>query len=95
MKSLVGALSASAVLVLFSAAPPAPDPPARKTQDPNERICEKISIIGSRLAVKRVCLTRAEWAEKRKLDRDAVEQAQRSPCVIGSYSAGDAQCGSQ
>jgi hypothetical protein len=55
----------------------------RIAKDPNERICEDITVIGSRLAVKRVCATRAEWAEKRKLDREAIDNAQRhaaDPC---------------
>ncbi len=54
-----------------------------RPKDPNEKICEKQSVVGSRLAVRRVCATRAEWAEKRRLDREAVDQAQRGangPC---------------
>ena len=51
--------------------------------NPNEKICESIPEIGSRLSKKRVCATRAEWDEKRRLDREAVEQAQKligGPC---------------
>jgi hypothetical protein len=59
-----------------------PTPSKRSGYDPNERICENIILTGSRLAMKRFCATRAEWAERRQLDRDAVEAAQRSPCVI-------------
>jgi hypothetical protein len=55
------------------AAPPAP------AKDPNERICEKETIIGSRLATRRVCATRAEWEEKRRLDREAMDRIQMSP----------------
>jgi hypothetical protein len=57
---------------------PAPKP---KKGDPNEVVCEKIETIGSRVATKKVCATRAEWAEKRRLDRDAVDQAQRAAHV--------------
>ena len=49
--------------------------------DPNERICETITMIGSRLARKRFCGTRAEWAERRREDRQAIEKAQVGPCV--------------
>lgn len=49
--------------------------------DPNERICENITLVGSRLAVKRFCGTRAEWAERRRQDREVIDAAQRSPCV--------------
>ena len=38
--------------------------------NPDEKVCEDITIVGSRLAVKRVCATRAQWAEKRRRDRD-------------------------
>lgn len=57
--------------------------PAASAANPNEKICESIPEIGSRLAKKRVCATRAEWDERRRLDREAVEQAQRligGPC---------------
>jgi len=56
--------------------------PNHNVGDPNERICENLTIIGSRLAVKRVCATRAEWADRKRQDREVIEQAQRSPCVL-------------
>jgi hypothetical protein len=50
-----------------------------KTQplDPNAKVCETIASAGTRLG-KKVCATRAEWAERKRQDREAVEQAQRS-----------------
>jgi len=53
---------------------------SKATKDPNEKICENLTQVGSRLAVRRVCATRAEWAESRRLDREAIDQAQRSAC---------------
>ena len=56
---------------------------AASSTNPNEKICESIPVIGSRLAKKRICATRAEWDERRRLDREAVEQAQKligGPC---------------
>lgn len=50
--------------------------------DPNKLICEKLELIGSRLAVKKVCLTRSQWEDSRRQDREAVERAQASPCVL-------------
>lgn len=63
---------------------PAKSVPATNTNvgDPNEKICENITPIGSRLATKRFCGTRAEWEDRRRQDREAVEAAQRSPCVL-------------
>ena len=48
----------------------------------NERVCEVIVPTGSRLGGKRFCATRAEWEDKRRQDRDAIEKAQLSPCVL-------------
>jgi len=57
--------------------------PADSATNPNEKICESIVPLGSRLAKKRVCATRAEWDERRRLDREVVDQAQKligGPC---------------
>jgi len=55
---------------------------AKKARDPNEVVCEKQEVLGSRLGGKKVCKTRAEWAEQRRLDRLDVErvQTQRGSC---------------
>jgi len=75
------------LVVVFALAATAPAEtvaaPAANVTDPNEKICENMTQIGSRLAKKRVCATRAEWEERRRLDRQAVEQAQKQiggPC---------------
>jgi hypothetical protein len=72
-------------LILAAAAPEnsAPPVPATNTNigDPNEKICENITPIGSRLATKRFCGTRAEWADRKLQDKQALEKAQMSPCV--------------
>ena len=60
---------------------------AKPAKDPNEKICEKQTIVGSRLATRRVCATRAEWAETRRLDKEAVDQGQRSACMISHTGA--------
>ena len=57
--------------------------------DPNEKVCEKIKPVGSRVATRRVCATRAEWEEYRKLDRDAVEKAQRLGCLRQGQCGGN------
>lgn len=41
-----------------------------------ETVCQKIEVLGSRLSTKTVCLTRAEWAQRKKDDREAVEREQ-------------------
>jgi len=55
-----------------------------KTLDPNEVVCEKQQEIGSRIASKRVCKTRAQWAEQRRVDRLEIDRVQtRRNCGSG------------
>lgn len=53
-------------------------PQTHAPRDPNEKVCETVTEVGSRLATQKVCATRAEWAEKRKQDRETIDQVQRS-----------------
>lgn len=62
----------------------AADPAASKQGARNDRVCEDITLTGSRLATKRFCGTRAEWEDRKRQDREAVEAAQRGPCVLQS-----------
>jgi hypothetical protein len=48
--------------------------------NPNEIICEKVEQIGTRLGAKRTCMTRAEWKEQRRQNREVVEKAQQTRC---------------
>ena len=73
------------VALAMSGTPPAPAvaSPAASATNSDEKICESIVPLGSRLAKKRVCATRAEWDERRRLDREAIDQAQKligGPC---------------
>ena len=47
--------------------------------DSNEKICQSVPEIGSRLAKKRICATRAEWADRRAQDRADAEHMVRAP----------------
>ena len=53
----------------------------RPAPDPNERVCQDITQLGSRLSKKRICATRQEWEDKRRQDREATEKAQTQVCV--------------
>lgn len=85
-----------ALALTIAATPPALAQTQAKTgYDPNEKVCESVPVIGSRLARKRVCATRAEWAEKKRLDREAVEQAQKQiggPCQVAGNKQGAPSC---
>ena len=49
---------------------------------------KNIKPVGSRLATKRVCATRAQWAEQRKQDREETEKAQRLGCLTQDACGG-------
>ena len=69
-------LALVSAVAMGSAMPAQAETQAPKKADPNEVVCEKIEVLGSRLAVKRVCMTRSEWAERRRLDRQDIDKAQ-------------------
>ena len=74
---LVGAVAALSSGPLLAQSTQAPDDaPAKKALDLNEVVCEKQLIPGSRLATKRVCMTRAQWADLKSQDREEVEKVQ-------------------
>lgn len=74
---LLGSVALAATAV---AASPASSPP--KGKDPNEKVCETQQVLGSRLAVRRVCATRAEWEERRQRERDIIDRTQVQRCAI-------------
>lgn len=75
--------AALALLLSWSAAAtaqqqpaPATAAPGAKVLNPNEMVCEKQEVVGSRLATKRVCMTRSQWADVRGQDRQEIEHVQ-------------------
>jgi hypothetical protein len=49
---------------------------AKKVPDPNEIVCEKQQDTSSRLISHKVCMTRSQWSEQRRLDRQEIDKAQ-------------------
>ena len=76
--SVCGAALAIAMLLTSPAAanPPAAAPAGAKADPANEVVCERQEVIGSRLATKRECHTRAQWADQRLQERQNIERAQ-------------------
>ena len=56
--------------------PPAASQQSTSDTRANEIVCQKQEVTGSRLGVKRICKTRAEWAEAQLQDRQEVERVQ-------------------
>lgn len=84
-----------AAAAMFQAQPTAPHMPSKAGEDSSEIVCEKVTVLGSRVATKRVCGTRAEWAERRKMDRETIEKAQmgaNGPCQTINTHAGAPSC---
>ena len=50
--------------------------PAKAVDPMNQVVCQKESVVGSRLATRRVCMTRHEWLERQSTDRQDTEKAQ-------------------
>ena len=78
-----GLIAAFGTGLLVSAAN-AQQPPSSKrpAADPNEKVCEDIIPVGSRLATKRICATRQQWEDQKRLDRETTEKAQTQLCVV-------------
>jgi hypothetical protein len=70
-------LLATAVMIPAAATSAADETRTKVNSDQNEKICENVTQIGSRLSKKRVCATRAEWAERRLQDRKDAEYIQK------------------
>lgn len=90
---LMGVLLAAATLPASAAA----EGDAVQVASLNEKVCETVTVTGSRLGKKRVCATRAEWQERKRLDRESVDQAQRQivgPCQTtpGARNGGPTSC---
>lgn len=49
---------------------------AKNSVDPTEVVCEKVEQIGTRLVSNRVCMTRAQWAEQKRLNREEINRVQ-------------------
>ena len=79
----------SALLVSGAAAlaqTPAEAPATTKVgpnQDPDQIVCQTQNEIGSRLNRRRVCRTRAEWAEHQRMYRQNIEKAQQQSMTAG------------
>ena len=77
IRNAARALAAVIIATMIGAPAMADQPsPHQKAPDPNEVICEKQEVIGSRLQTKRVCRTRAEWADLRLQDQQAIDRVQ-------------------
>lgn len=81
LAALATTIAAAAATHGWATPPAAPSGP---NTDPRQIVCVTESKTGSRLDRRRVCRTRAEWAEHRTQFRNSVERAQnqtQTQCV--------------
>lgn len=79
LASILAALAASAAL----AEPPIVVSGPSVRYDPNEIVCRSEAESGSRLRTQRICATRADWAEHKRVQRQLVEHAQSNRMWCG------------
>ena len=78
--AIASALGTAAPVFAQGTAPAAAAPTQAKPVDPmGEVICQKQEVPGSRVATRRICMTRLQWQERKTLDRQDVERAQIGP----------------
>lgn len=70
--SFVAMFAVTTSAPLFAQEQPAP----KKVRDPNEIVCERQEELGSRLGGQKVCKTRAQWAEDRRVARQDIDKVQ-------------------
>ncbi len=56
--------------------------PAAKSKDPNRIVCEREDTTGTRLGSRKICLTAAQWQEKRREHREELERAQKNVGIL-------------
>lgn len=85
MTKLALILTALAGSAAFAQQPPAAAPADHSSRglDPNQIVCRSEPEPGSRLMGHRRCLTRAQWAERVRLDRQYAEKAQTTRTFCG------------
>ena len=77
MKGISARQGMIALAGILFCAPAIGQTPLAPPKDPlSEVVCEKQEVIGSRLQTRRVCMTRAQWADARRQDREFLEQKQ-------------------
>ena len=69
-------LGTAAPVLAQVAAPSKPVTKDKPSDDLNEVVCERQESTGSRIASKRVCMTRSQWADRRLQDRQELERVQ-------------------
>ena len=57
---------------------------AEDAKDATRMVCRYEEVPGTRFRSAKVCQPKSAWDEARRLDREAVEQIQRSVCVAGA-----------
>lgn len=77
-KTMILALAALGATAAAAQTPGQSAVPVKPAKDPNKMICEREEETGSRLAARKVCLTREQWEMRRRDHRNELERAQQN-----------------
>lgn len=70
---LVSVTLPTPVFVQGASAQPAPAV-AAEAEDPNKLVCRRETPVGSLIASRKVCLTKAQWAERERVGNDVARR---------------------
>jgi hypothetical protein len=76
--TIIGGIGLVVATCALAQTVPQSSPPksAQSREDPGEVICERVKEVGSRLIVKKVCMTRLQWREQKAADRTFTDGVQ-------------------
>jgi hypothetical protein len=80
--ALAAALLAGAAEPAAQGAMPASPPSKSAKANPNDMVCKKEAVVGSRLK-QRVCLTQAQWDQKKMDAQKELDEGQRNQPLRG------------
>ena len=72
----MGLFPKTSIVLLVGAAAAVAAAAPHHAKSPNDLICRDVPMSGSRLDLKRVCMTRLQWEDMRREARQTIEKAQ-------------------
>lgn len=82
-KVILAGIVVAALAAASASAGEEPRPQSAENSQP-PLICRTVNETGSRLKVRKVCMTSEQWADQRKQDRMLIERSQVNACTPGA-----------
>lgn len=84
MAGIVSAILVSATAAIAQAPTETPSTQTVDQSDQDQVVCRRVEQIGSRISARRVCRTRAQWAEEQDESRKVIERIQSMKPLTGN-----------